>query len=230
MPILLPNLHTETKTGYEILQPFLNKQGREPDKVIGDGNCLFRALSRNITGVEDHHLLLRKAISDFEENNPVLFTGLSSAIIQVPLQEHLKRIKKPYVWGTTLEIFAAASLLQMDVYVATDSYRPGVATWLLVNPKPPFVLKSRQQIICQLSTLYTSTENSWIELTYVLGCHFDSIRCLHANPERPQLVKNEEQAGLISAEQCTCQMHVSIKVICATCDISDKKRYLIEKN
>ena len=111
MPILLPNLHTEIKTGYEILQPFLNKQGRELDKVIGDGICLFRALSRNITGVEDHHLLLRKAISDFEENNPVLFTGLSSAIIQVPLQEHLKRIKKPYVWGTTLEIIAAASLL-----------------------------------------------------------------------------------------------------------------------
>ena len=34
-----------SSTGYSVLKPFLTKQGREVDRVLGDGNCLFRAFS-----------------------------------------------------------------------------------------------------------------------------------------------------------------------------------------
>ena len=35
------------------------------DKIIGDGNCLFRALSKAVTGSQINHMQLRKAIVNF---------------------------------------------------------------------------------------------------------------------------------------------------------------------
>ncbi|XP_065892128.1 uncharacterized protein [Dysidea avara] len=40
------NPTSATQTGYTILRPFLNGQGREITRVLGDGNCLFRAISQ----------------------------------------------------------------------------------------------------------------------------------------------------------------------------------------
>ena len=37
------------------------EEGLEPVKVKGDGNCLFRAISKVITGSEDDHVLFRLA-------------------------------------------------------------------------------------------------------------------------------------------------------------------------
>ena len=37
--------------------------------IIGDGNCLFRALSCTITGSEDDHQEVREQIVDFMQNN-----------------------------------------------------------------------------------------------------------------------------------------------------------------
>ena len=56
-------------TGYLILNPFLYSQGREIDRVLGDGNCLYRAISKRFSGVEDYHPHLRKAFSEFEADN-----------------------------------------------------------------------------------------------------------------------------------------------------------------
>lgn len=33
------------KSGYAAMLPFLHKQGRTVERVLGDGNCLFRSLS-----------------------------------------------------------------------------------------------------------------------------------------------------------------------------------------
>ena len=44
--------------------------------------------------------------------------------------DHLRSIRKTAVLGTNLEIIAAATLFVLDVYVATDSYKPGTAVWL----------------------------------------------------------------------------------------------------
>jgi len=47
-----------TGTGYTILRPFLNEQGRQIARVLGDGNCLFRAISKAICDTEDYHLTM----------------------------------------------------------------------------------------------------------------------------------------------------------------------------
>ena len=124
-------------TGYTILKPFLNSQGREIDRVLGDGNCLFRALSKEISGVEDYHLHLRKAISEFEADHILLFKPLHEAVYQTDrgFNSHLKNIKKQYIWGTSTEIIAAATLLETDIYVASDTYKTGLAYMAPVQTK-----------------------------------------------------------------------------------------------
>ena len=50
------NPTSATQTGYTILRPFLNEQGREIARVLEDGNCLFRAICKAIYDTEDYHL------------------------------------------------------------------------------------------------------------------------------------------------------------------------------
>ena len=135
---MIPNKSTSlSSTGYSVSKPFLTKQGREVDRVLGDGNYLFRAFSKAICGVEDYHLHLRKAI---EADNHNLFKPIHETVNRTKFHTHVQNIKKLYTWGTSTEIIAAAAaaatLFQVEVYIATDSYRPGVPMWLQYTPKP----------------------------------------------------------------------------------------------
>ena len=105
------------KSGYAVLLPFLQKQGRTVERALGDGNCLFRSLSLQLTGTQDHHIKLRKAIAKFEQTEGV-FEKLHKTINRTPFLSHLQKIKKTCVWGTNVEVMATASLFQIDVYVA----------------------------------------------------------------------------------------------------------------
>ena len=61
-----------SKSGYAVLLPFLQKQGRTVERALDDsGNCLFRSLSLQLTGTQDHHIKLRKVIAKFEQTEGV---------------------------------------------------------------------------------------------------------------------------------------------------------------
>ena len=63
---MIPNKSASViPTGYSLLNPFLNEQQRKAYRVLGNGNCFFRALSKALSGVEDYHTHLRKAIAEF---------------------------------------------------------------------------------------------------------------------------------------------------------------------
>ena len=195
-----PKPPSARKTGYEVLKPFLFEQGREPDRVLGDGNCLFRALSRALTGVEDHHIALRKTIAEFEASNTTTFQPLHIAINQTTLfPDHLQNIRKLSVWGTNLEILAAASLFQLDIYLATETYHLGVPTWLLYPPKPMFTL-SKRELKDRLDDKVNVT-GGWIELLHVSNSHFDNIKPLPGHCYkllRPTLLPNSTQDEVIT--------------------------------
>ena len=58
----LPANTTKTKSAYELMEPFLLQINRKVNKVLGDGNCLFRALSEQTTGTSGKHAELRKLL------------------------------------------------------------------------------------------------------------------------------------------------------------------------
>lgn len=135
------------QTRYTVLYSFLQEQGRTIERVLGDGNCLFRALSLQLTGVQDHHLKLRKIIAQYESKID-LFQGIHATINKTRFADHVTNIAKTCTWGTSLEIIATASLFRVDVYVATDSYRPGKPTWLKHAPNLE-VVKELNKRHCQ---------------------------------------------------------------------------------
>ena len=172
-------------TGYTSLKPFLYKQQREVDRVLGDGNCLFRALSTAISGTEDHYPHLRNA---FESDNWTILKPIHEAIISTNFENHIKNIKKLYIWGTSTEIVAAATLFQVEVYVATDSYQPGIPTWLVHTPKPVSLLKNTPITYLNKYNLNLEHGLQWIELTHVSSIHFDTTKLYKGYKlKRPQL-------------------------------------------
>jgi len=73
------------------------------------------AFTEQFPNVEDYYPHLRKAISEFEADNVSHFKPIHEAVYQTDFNSHFKKIKKQYVWGTSKEIIAAATLLQTDI-------------------------------------------------------------------------------------------------------------------
>lgn len=170
---LFPSHYPASTSGYAVLKPFLQQQGREPEKVVGDGNCLFRALSIQLTGTQDYQLQLRKVIVAFESSEKLVFRGLHETINRTRFDDHLRSICKTAVWGTNLEIIAAATLFALDVYVATDGYKPGTAVWLKYTPYAR--IKTMPQIPTSIPVL-PERNGQWIEIVHVNNNHFDAIK------------------------------------------------------
>ena len=59
-----------------VCRAFLLQINRKVNKVLGDGNCLFRALSEQTTGTSGKHAELRTLLLAFEEMNPQIFQPL----------------------------------------------------------------------------------------------------------------------------------------------------------
>ena len=127
---MVPKKPGSIPTGYSVLLPFLREQGWVPDRVLRDGNCLFHALSLQLTGVQDHYMGLRRIIAQCESK----IKGIHATINRTLFAEHLKNIRKTCTWGTNLEIIATSTLFGIDIYVASASYRPGKPMWLKYSP------------------------------------------------------------------------------------------------
>ena len=103
-----------TVNGHKITETLVTR------KVQGDGNCLFRALAYLISGDEEDHLMVRAVITE-----AIAKAGPGSVIQQFigrePVWKYILRTNMPpsSVWGTKVEIFTAAQILQMDIFTPT---------------------------------------------------------------------------------------------------------------
>ena len=126
------------------MEPFLRQTNRKVDKVLGDGNCLFRAFAKQTTGRSEDHACLRNLLIKFEEMNPDIFRPLVSTIDPpTTFENHLKQNS---VWGTTIEIFAAATMFGVDVYEATDSL--GAPRWMVFRPRKASLIRRFNNGMC----------------------------------------------------------------------------------
>ena len=103
------------KNSSELVKPL-----EKPSKlyrILGDGNCLFRALSYAITGRQNYHSLVRqKIVQHIRHKEHALLAHMNGSV-----NEYLARtgMTNQHVWGTDIEIIAASSLLETDIYVYT---------------------------------------------------------------------------------------------------------------
>ena len=181
-------------TGQELIQLFLGDRGRAIDKVLGDGNCLFRVLAKQLCGNPNEHTQLRKLLMDFEVKNSKAFGKLCVSINNMSFAEHVETRKKVFTWGTTVEILATASLFQVDIFEVTELLVPGKVRWMKYSP----ITSDKLTGLEITSSFRTTCRKSWLEIAFIGGCHFDSIKPLSKNEKltRPQLEVNRYEVDL----------------------------------
>ena len=72
-----------------------------------DGNCLYRALSHIIFGVEDYHELLKdKLLLTFVASPNLHFNDMqkSGILSEQELQEHINSVSERNAWGTNVAL------------------------------------------------------------------------------------------------------------------------------
>ncbi len=103
--------------------------------VQSDGNCLFRALSQFITGSEAQHMNVRLSIvTHMRTMGHLLFQEghLAQSEYSGGIEDYIASttMEQSTVWGTDVEIFTFAHLLQIDI----QSYSQLNTTWQRYSP------------------------------------------------------------------------------------------------
>jgi len=131
--------------------------------IVGDGNCLFRALSQAVTGNQDQHLLFRSSIV-----NHMLDNSAKNAMEQVfnhgthHNKNYLINMAKPGIWGTDQEIAAAAHLFDCSI-VCFSKYSN--RQFCLQHFPPHFISSAQCTSTCNHKTIYLINSS---------GTHYES--------------------------------------------------------
>lgn len=98
-------------------------------RIKPDGNCLFRSSSQILTGAQESHSLLRAITVSFILENVSLFQSVCSSVV-----EHINTSKMAHLgtWGTEVEIFAMATILNSRIYVYSKYGNDN--KWLVYKP------------------------------------------------------------------------------------------------
>ena len=105
-------VHNEASASIATIDKFLLNHNRKIHNIKGDGNCLFRSFSHAFLNHEDHHFTLRNHIVRTINLNPTIFSNYLMPINKLTIEQQVKHMLRPSVWGTHLELKAAATLFQ----------------------------------------------------------------------------------------------------------------------
>jgi len=157
----------------------------QPSKLLhtlGDGNCLFRALSYVITGRQVYHAQVRnKIINHMRSIENILVPHINTSL---KCYLHKTGVAQSGVWGTDIEILSASSLLSTDIFVYTKFGK--TYKWQKF---------SRTMLGCQ-----KPENNCSIYLNHTNSIHFDVVIDVSANQTDQQFL-----IGSHSGQNCTIQ-------------------------
>jgi hypothetical protein len=128
--------------------------------VLGDGNCLFRAVALLISGSEDAHGRLRQVVCDYISNFHTYFAVTANYVAESKMGEH-------GTWGTDMELAALSCILGCNIFVYTTVGRPH---------QPPRRIRY-QPVVHSPSLLQSSNQHclTSIFLCHVNGNHFEPV-------------------------------------------------------
>ena len=121
------------------------------EKIIGDGNCFFRAVSQAVCGTHKHHRKIRLAIVKHLKANGGNFRSEYSS-----MEEYLTMSKMAYVgsMATEVEIQAAADFFGVSIFTYCDG------CWL------------------EYSCKYRPLSYQGIYLEHCNGNHYETVVCV----------------------------------------------------
>ncbi len=119
--------------------------------VEGDGNCMFRSVSHQVYGSDEHHALLRKYTADYMTEERAYFSGW----VADDFSEYIQRLRQNGTWGDDPELQALSELYDRPIEV-----------WMYDQQQGAKVLKRLHQAREGVSP---------IRLSYYGGGHYDSL-------------------------------------------------------
>jgi len=83
-------------------------------EIKGDGNCLFRAVSDQLTGYQTDHKVYRdECVKEYKNNAE----GYEPFLVDETLEEYREKISQDGEWGGNLELIALSRRLCIDIIV-----------------------------------------------------------------------------------------------------------------
>ncbi|EGG00290.1 uncharacterized protein MELLADRAFT_118089 [Melampsora larici-populina 98AG31] len=107
----------DPKDDDKLLKEQLGKMGLYLSNTMGDGNCLFRALSDQSFGHEDLHDRIRQEVCDYLERNVEKYKDFVDTDEEESWETRLMEMRKLGTYGGHLELSAFANLHQRPIKV-----------------------------------------------------------------------------------------------------------------
>ena len=105
------------------------------DATEPDGNCFFRAISKQLLRTESFHHRIRQAICNFEENHMCTFVGWLGTGLD-GLKQHIATMRRSRKWATEVELLATATYFDTTLNEFTEQYPAGNDNWKWIQIKP----------------------------------------------------------------------------------------------
>ena len=86
-------------------------------RVLADGNCMFYAQSHQLFGSPNRDFQVRLLLVRFENKNTSIFSSLLTSINEPDMSSHIKKMHRPGIWGTHVELLAVATYFQVPIYI-----------------------------------------------------------------------------------------------------------------
>lgn len=155
---------------YRDLQDMLGGE-RIIDHINSDGNCLFRSISKELLGHEKFHHVLRRITIQFMKVNLEQFKEYHDS-----MEAHLQKMVNLGVWGTSAEIYAIATLLQVDIFVFSKHPRDTQYRWVCYHPQPVSRFNFQEpKVVEQLARHPKPPSTYHIEIVHSFENHFDRV-------------------------------------------------------
>ena len=154
-------------------EEFLNTQSQQCHCVVGDGNCMFRAVSHQLYSREEFHLELRSVVQETLECNAHRYSCLW--IGNDSFSEHIKAISQPGVWGTQVELQLISDYFSVPVFIGMPNSE-GVYNWCAFKPKFDAFPQGSISKLLMPGYPFSSKEGSHIEIVQnTANSHYDSV-------------------------------------------------------
>ena len=113
------------------IESFMMSQDRHLHNVLSDGNCMFRALSHQLYGSDEHHHEVRRILLEVIQRNQITYQPYWIEDMpwgKVTFNEHLQRLANLGSWGTQVELQAVSDYFNITVFVCSPN-PSGIMRW-----------------------------------------------------------------------------------------------------
>ncbi|XP_065682342.1 OTU domain-containing protein 4-like [Hydra vulgaris] len=136
------------------------------DKIEGDGNCLFRALSQEVCLSQEFYKILRQLAIDtlLKAEYRNAFDAYISKLVLKYISD--SKMETDQIWGTDVEVYALATVLNTPIAVYYKPPEASVFLWFFYKP----LLQNTNGF-----KLMEIKENDQIVYLQNTGVHYDRV-------------------------------------------------------